>query len=247
MTNLFEKLSKPFPAQEIQWRVGATREKDGKITGLALAYYDARALYDRLDEACGFENWQIRYPHANGKTCAEIGIRINNEWVWKANGAGDSQTEAEKGAFSDAAKRAGVPWGIGRYLYEMTDTWVECEKRGKSTIIKKTEYAKLNRAYENFVKTGVKPNFTAPEDEVDFSPTNKAPPVNEQEMTIIVDLLKDARSPLEFQSARDKATAAKHRMTPEQIAKIGSEILARTKDFPLAPTQAKPNGTVVHA
>lgn len=154
----FKALAAPFPIEEIQWRVGSTYDKGDKIMGMALAYYDARALYDRLDTVCKPENWQIRYPHANGKTCAEIGIKIKDEWIWKSNGAGDTDFEASKGAFSDAAKRAGVPWGIGRYLYEMKNTWVECEQKGKTKIIKESEYAKLNAAYRNFLETGAMPS-----------------------------------------------------------------------------------------
>lgn len=153
-------LAAPFPAEEISWRLSHTTERNGQLIGMALAYYDARVLYDRLDEVCGPANWQIRYPHANGKTCAEIGIRIDGEWVWKANGAGDTQVEAEKGAFSDAAKRAGVPWGIGRYLYEMKNVWVECEKKGKSATIKADQQKKLDNEYKAFLKTG---KFTLPE------------------------------------------------------------------------------------
>jgi hypothetical protein len=41
--------------------------------------------------------------------------------------AGDSDVEEEKGAISDAFKRAAVKWGIGRYLYDMPTPWVPCE------------------------------------------------------------------------------------------------------------------------
>jgi hypothetical protein len=51
------------------------------------------------------------------------------EWVWKANGAGNSDVEAEKGACSDAFKRAAVLWGIGRYLYDLDSPWVALNGR----------------------------------------------------------------------------------------------------------------------
>ncbi len=40
--------------------------------------------------------------------------------------------EAEKGAFSDAFKRAAVLWGIGQYLYELPNVWTPIEAFGKS-------------------------------------------------------------------------------------------------------------------
>lgn len=141
------KLKEPFPDNKIHWRVGATTKDKSK--GIALAYIDARDLYERLDEVCGAENWQIRYPHANSKTTCEIGIRINGEWVWKANGAGDTQVEQEKGAYSDAAKRAGVPWGIAAYLYDMPNEWVELDQFRK---IKKEELPKLNATHDKLAR-----------------------------------------------------------------------------------------------
>jgi len=145
----FEKLKAPFPSDKISWRVGSTN-KD-KTKGLALAYIDPRDVMDRLDAVCSPENWQNNHPHANGKTSCAIGIKINNEWVWKENGAGDTQVEAEKGAFSDAFKRSGVMWGIGRYLYDFPETWADIEPYGKSHRIVKSEYARLRKIHEDFI------------------------------------------------------------------------------------------------
>jgi hypothetical protein len=41
--------------------------------------------------------------------------------------------EAFKGALSSAEKRAGVPWGIGRYLYDLTEIWADCKQGWDST------------------------------------------------------------------------------------------------------------------
>jgi hypothetical protein len=116
-TNILERLAAPIDPTRVSWRVGATT--GDKTKGLALAYIDARDVMQRLDEVCGADGWQNDYPHANGKTVCRIGIKIGNEWIWKANGAGDTDVEAEKGALSDAFKRAAVMWGIGRYLYDV--------------------------------------------------------------------------------------------------------------------------------
>lgn len=143
MDNRLTALRTPFRPDQISWRIGSTTQDKAK--GMALAYIDARDVQDRLDEAVGVENWQCRYPHATGKTVCEIGVRIGGEWIWKADGAGDSDVEAEKGALSDAFKRAAVRWGIGRYLYDLESPWVEIEKRGNSYIIKQDQYARLRQ------------------------------------------------------------------------------------------------------
>lgn len=144
-------LAKPFRPHEIDWRVGATN-KD-KTSGMALAYMDARAVMDRLDKVCGPENWQNRYSHVGAKTCCEIGINIpafghsSGGWVWKSDGAGDTDFEGDKGAFSDAFKRAAFRWQIGRYLYDIDAPWVPIESRGRSMVITKEGLTTLNKIY----------------------------------------------------------------------------------------------------
>lgn len=140
MTDL-KALFDPFPPEQVTWRVGSTNAD--KTKGMALAFIDARDVMERLDTVCGPAGWQCRYPHANGKTVCEIGIKVGEEWVWKADGAGDTDVEAEKGALSDAFKRAAVRWGVGRYLYAMPSPWVEIEQKGRTSIIKPGERAKL--------------------------------------------------------------------------------------------------------
>lgn len=137
------KLKAPFPPDRISWRVGSTTQDKKK--GLAFCYIDARDVMERLDDACGVDGWQNKYSHANGKTVCDIGIRIEDQWIWKADGSGDTDVEAEKGALSDAFKRAAVRFGIGRYLYDIPATWVEIEQAGKSYRIKDSELPKLAR------------------------------------------------------------------------------------------------------
>jgi len=127
---LQEKLEFPFPPTAISWRVGQ-KTKDGK-KAMLLAYIDARDVMERLDKACGFAGWQARYPLSDsGLLICEIGLRVGDEWLWRSNGAGDTQVEAEKGKCSDAFKRAAVLWGVGRYLYGLPSPWVEIDQYGK--------------------------------------------------------------------------------------------------------------------
>ncbi len=137
-------LKKSFHYRDIDWRIGRVTDE---IKGIAsvLAYIDVRALYQKFDDACGVNGWQITYPHVGQKTCCEISVLIGDRWVTKSNGAGDTAVEGDKGAFSDAAKRAGVPWGVGRYLYDMPDIKVSVKKVGRNYYIEKEEYPKLNK------------------------------------------------------------------------------------------------------
>lgn len=168
----FAKLSAPFDPASVSWRIGNTT--GDKKKAMALAYIDARDIYDRLDEVAGPANWQCRYPIADKKTVCEIGIKIGDEWVWKANGAGDSKIESEKGALSDSLKRAAVAWGMGRYLYDIDSPWVEIEPAGNSFRIKASERSKLLSAL------GGK---SAPE----RSNGSTRPPARQQEPAVSVD------------------------------------------------------------
>lgn len=164
----FKKLKAPFPTELISWRVGATNAKknNGKATsGIALAYIDARDVMERLDEVCGIEAYQVLHPHANGKTSCRIGIKVGEEWIWKENGAGDSAMDAEKGAFSDSFKRAAVLWGIGRYLYDVPNIWVDLDDWGK---IKDPKNPKLIKALQDAAK-GIR-GQSEPEPEAKLTP-----------------------------------------------------------------------------
>ena len=189
--DMFDALCEPFSTDEIEWRVGPTNKSrsDGAAAtkGVALAYIDARTVMDRLDSVCGMDGWQCNYTAGvNGSIVCNIGVRMAGNWVWKADGAGATDMEAEKGALSDAFKRAAVRFGIGRYLYELDSPWVELEG-GK--FIKKTEIGKLNElhdkaasrfkwgtrsgiyAYRVLVQT-IKRFVTQPADAVDFEKDN---------------------------------------------------------------------------
>lgn len=146
MTIDFDALAAPFPPDRVSWRIGQMKKGDA-TKGKALAYLDARDVMGRLDEVCGPGGWQCRYSHALNKTVCDIGVKVGDEWVWKADGAGDSDIEAEKGALSDAFKRAGVRWGIGRYLYDIPSPWVAVNQWKQ---IEDAEHAKLEGLLERF-------------------------------------------------------------------------------------------------
>ena len=54
-----------------------------------------------------------------------ISIKVDNEWITKWDGAECSDFEPIKGGISNSQKRAAVEWGIGTYLYGLTDNWAK--------------------------------------------------------------------------------------------------------------------------
>lgn len=106
-------------ADEIEVKVKQVREKGA----VALIYKTSRVDMDILDETVGAENWQSEFKEIKGNLYCGIGIRDTEtkEWTWKWDCGIESRADGEgnekKGEASDAFKRAGVQWGIGRELY----------------------------------------------------------------------------------------------------------------------------------
>jgi hypothetical protein len=87
----------------------------------------------RLDDVVGSGNWTTEFREVAGRVVCRLGIRPDEQspFVYKEDGAGETDMEGEKGALSDAFKRAGVHFGAGRYLYNEPTTWVRLEGEGK--------------------------------------------------------------------------------------------------------------------
>ena len=128
-------LAAPFPAADIEWRVGSTNAE--KTRGLALAYLTSRAVQQRLDDAVGPANWTNEFvPWGDKGVLCTLSLRLDGAWIAKADGAEQTDIEPVKGGFSDALKRAAVLWGVGRYLYHLDAQWCEIETHGRSSKIK---------------------------------------------------------------------------------------------------------------
>lgn len=124
MDTIFQKLKLPFPAKDIEWRVQQCGTgKDGKPWAKVLAYIQARAAQDRLDEVVGAGNWTVYYSVLNKGIKAKLAIKVGDTWVAKEDGAEQTEIEPFKGGLSSAFKRVASVWGIGRYLYGLTEGW----------------------------------------------------------------------------------------------------------------------------
>jgi len=119
--------------QEIpfQWRVQSFSKN--KPSAQCVAYIDARDVMDLLDKVCGIENWQSDYKEVKGNMFAGIGIKTAEGWVWKWDCGVESNVDKEKGEASDSFKRAGVKWGIGRFLYNKTIVYVQASETKTNT------------------------------------------------------------------------------------------------------------------
>jgi hypothetical protein len=92
--------------------------RNGQKKQFSVKYITARTVMNMLDTIVGPANWRAEYqPLTSTVMCCTLFLRIDGEWIGKMDVGTPSDIEPEKGAVSDALKRAAVQWGIGRELY----------------------------------------------------------------------------------------------------------------------------------
>lgn len=143
-----EQLKTPLRVDQIDFRIQSIN-----LGGYAtiLAYKDARADMQRLDEAVGPLNWKREHTRDNHNCVVSIWDESKSQWVSKEDTGTESNTEKEKGLASDSFKRACFNWGIGRELYDYPA--IEVKLHPDEFEIKEDKGKK--RA---FAKWGLKPN-----------------------------------------------------------------------------------------
>lgn len=131
------KMFRLLRADEIECRVQKVTQKGVVL----LLYKTARTDADLLDETVGSTSWENDFKLVDGVLYGGIGITLPADvrhddgtvkhtmmTVWKWDAGTESNTEAEKGRASDAFKRAGFKWGIGRELYSAPFTFIPAGK-----------------------------------------------------------------------------------------------------------------------
>jgi hypothetical protein len=142
VAELVAALEVPFDPAQIEWRVTNTTQNQQPVRGQVIPYADQRAYTDRLNALLTPAGWTRRYTvHTSANferakdkrivakvlTC-ELTIfglgshsATGEEWADNDNAG----TAAEAQAF----KRACSCFGLGRYLYHFTGTWVDLDER----------------------------------------------------------------------------------------------------------------------
>ena len=148
-------------ANEIECKISQISEK-----GLSLLLYKtARTDMQLLDETVGAFNWRCEYSEIKGILYCGISIYDNekNDWVTKWDcGVESAFGDKEKGEASDAFKRAGFKWGIGRELYTSPYIYINSDKckiqnrNGKTVCYDKFEVEKIKIENEEITGLAIK-------------------------------------------------------------------------------------------
>lgn len=129
MEDKFRKLN----ADEIEVRVKTVGEKGAT----ALLYKTARTDMQLLDETVGADAWSCDYKEIKGNLFCGITIDGVTKWDCGIESREDNEGNEKKGEASDAFKRAGFRWGIGRELYTSPFIWLntKTEKNSKGAWV----------------------------------------------------------------------------------------------------------------
>lgn len=137
-------------AEDIECRI----QKITKEGAVLLLYKTARVDMRILDEVYGEMNWQRHHEVINGNLFCTISVWDveKSQWVSKQDVGTESNAEAEKGQASDAFKRAGFAWGIGRELYDAPFIFIQApiDKYDRFTV-KEIKYSKTERKFTSLV------------------------------------------------------------------------------------------------
>jgi len=124
MKELLEKLNQPLTKDDVELRIGHTSAKGFSL----LLYKTARTDIKRLNDTGAI--WQNKHGYDTmGLLTCTISIYDAEHalWVDRVDVGTESQTEKQKGLYSDSFKRAGFRWGIGLELYNAPFIWVNWE------------------------------------------------------------------------------------------------------------------------
>lgn len=144
-------LEVPFAPPLIEWRVTNTTKNQQPVRGQVVPYADQRAYTDRLNALCTPAGWTRRYTihtSANFERSKDqkIVAKVLVACELTIFGLGSHSATGEEWADDDNAgtsaeaqsfKRACSCFGLGRYLYYFTGTWVDLDDHKRPKTVPK--------------------------------------------------------------------------------------------------------------
>ncbi|MEK5209840.1 Rad52/Rad22 family DNA repair protein [Psychrobacillus sp. FSL H8-0510] len=181
--DVLEVLKSPLNITDIEWRVQSATEKNGVTKVLVLPYITSRAVMNRLDEAVG-PYWQDAYQtigtaKSTGFRCI-LSLKVGDEWISREDASDIPDIEEIKGGYSNALKRAGAKWGIGRYLYDLQQYWVPLNTNGEHYVGGKFTINKQEKYITGYFNTPKLPKWALPKLP---NSQNSNPPANQSSQT----------------------------------------------------------------
>jgi hypothetical protein len=149
--DLVAELEVPFDPSVIEWRITNTTKGSGNPRGQVIPYADQRAYTDRLNALFSPAGWTRKYAvHTSAnfqrgkdqRVVAKVFVTCDLTifGLGSHSATGEQWTDDENAgtaAEAQAFKRACCCFGLGRYLYHFTGTWVDLDERKRPKITPK--------------------------------------------------------------------------------------------------------------
>jgi len=148
---LVAALEVPFDPSQIEWRVTNTTKNQQPVRGQVIPYANQRAYTDRLNALLTPAGWTRRYTIHTSATFErskdqKIVAKVLVTCELTIFGLGSHSATGEEWADDDNAgtsaeaqafKRACSCFGLGRYFYHFTGTWVDLDDRKRPKTVPK--------------------------------------------------------------------------------------------------------------
>lgn len=125
-----ELLTKPFPLEAHQFKVGVVSRQGDRALGFV--YVDGRMYEERLDEVD--PNWESEYRcmQVNGYVMFLCRLTVNEHTRTNVGQCELSDRNPFTSALAQAFKRTCASFGLGRYLYFTPKTWASYDSQKKA-------------------------------------------------------------------------------------------------------------------
>jgi hypothetical protein len=118
---ILAELREPFPAEYVEWKVGALTEDRSRA--LVMAYVDVRRYLERLDAVCPDWYDRIEFVKPDG-SLVKVSLTLAGVTREEVGEADPGEDNTATSAVAQALKRACAAFGLGRYLYYLPQQWV---------------------------------------------------------------------------------------------------------------------------
>jgi hypothetical protein len=165
-------LEVPFDPRVIEWRATNTTKGNRQSRGQVIPYADQRAYTDRLNALFSPAGWTRKYSvHTSAnfqrakdqKTTAKVFVTCDLTifGIGSHSATGEEWTDdqnAGTAAEAQAFKRSCACFGLGRYLYYFTGTWVDLDDRKRPKTIPKLAGWATPEGWRQGLRPGQTPN-----------------------------------------------------------------------------------------
>jgi hypothetical protein len=153
--NIYEKLKAPFSPIAVSYKINSYNHAGTKAQ--ITFYIDARDVQSRLNDVLGLSGWSFTWiPNRDSGVHGSLTLHFGEKSVTREDVGypnSDGKEQQDKDAVSDALKRCAVHFGIGNFLYNLPQLWIDLDSEQKSKRAAKQTGIYLTDAQNQQIRT----------------------------------------------------------------------------------------------